>query len=452
MDTISPDYAALNAELHQRAPEYGTGAWRKGEHVLELVMHEEYKTVLDYGCGKGALAADLRGVVDVAEYDPAIEGKDAEPQPADLVCCFDVLEHVEPERLTKTLIDLRRVTRGELFATISLIPSSQTLADGRNAHLIVRPQEWWREQFSPNDWRVVQWDIHDHEIWARLKPLYEIGDIKAKMAVSYAARHEHVLQNIARVSDRLTRLHQVKHEENDRRAILVCFGPSLQSTWPQVALDRFDEKTDVFTVSAAHKFMIERGVIPKAHIDCDPRPHKITQMGVAHPEVEYWLASCIHPDYIDHVAGGKRTALWHAYNGEDSCAVLDLEPGQRMIVGGGSVGLRSMSLLYHLGYRRFEIHGMDCSFYEKGKQWAGEHHGKIKDEIEVAFADGTTFLTAPALILYYRYFAKQVSYMLDADIKLHGDGMLQHKMRLQSNDQSGRGGQADIHPAAGNAV
>lgn len=448
MDTISREYAELNAELHGRAPEYGTGAWRKGEHVLELVMHEEYKTVLDYGCGKGSLKLDIGNAVEIAEYDPAIEGLDAEPAPADLVCCFDVLEHVEPERLTKTLIDLRRVTRCELFVTIALNPSSQTLADGRNAHLIQQSPEWWREQFSPNDWRIVLWDVHDNEIWARLKPLYELGDIKAKMAVSYAARHENVLRNIPRVADRLTQLHLVKHDENDRKAVIICFGPSLLSTWMAAGLSRFEEKTDIFTVSAAHKFMIERGVIPKAHIDCDPRPHKITQMGVAHPDVEYWLASCIHPDYIDHVAGGKRTALWHAYNGEDSCAVLDLEPGQRMIVGGGSVGLRSMSLLYHLGYRKLEIHGMDCSFVEKGKQWAGEHHGKIKDEIEVTLG-GRTFLTAPALVCYYRYFSKQASYMIDADIKLHGDGLLQHRMRMENADRDRREREAELHAAAG---
>lgn len=445
MDTISTEYARLNAELHARAPEYGTGAWRKGENVIEILAHEDYTSVLDYGCGKGKLRKDLADVVDVAEYDPAIEGKDGAPAPADLVCCFDVLEHVEPDYLPRVLIDLRRVTRRELFVTIAMAPSSQTLADGRNAHLIQQPPEWWRAQFPAQDWRIVQWDIHGHEIWARMRPLYPLGDIKAKMAVSYGQRHEYVMRNIARVADRLTQPNLLKHDAHDRRAVLVCFGPSLQKSWGAAALSAMDPQTDIFTVSAAHKFMIERGVIPKAHIDCDPRPHKITQMGVAHPDVEYWLASCIHPDYIDHVRGGKRIALWHAYNGEDSVEVLEHEPGQRMIVGGGSVGLRSMSLLYHLGYRTIEIHGMDCSFRESGKQWAGEHHGKIKDEIEVATADGRTFLTAPALVLYYRYFQKQLSYMSDCDVQLHGDGLLQHQMRLRHADRVERGRAADLH-------
>jgi hypothetical protein len=44
--------------------------------------------------------------------------------------------------------------------------------------------------------------------------------------------------------------------------------------------------------------------------------------------------------------------------------------------------------------------------------------------------DGRKFLTSPALILYYRYFFKQLYWMPDATVELHGDGMLQHAMRI----------------------
>lgn len=432
MQPISQEYADLNRELHERSEKYGSGAWRKADHVIVTVADHGYGSVLDYGCGKGTLAENVGSAFPVFEYDPAIPGKDGRPDSADLVVCFDVLEHVEPERLAATIADLRSLAKEELFVTIATRPSQQTLADGRNAHLIIEDADWWRQQFRSEDWRVTMWDVHRGEVWGRLRPLHKVGHIKSKMAVSHENRLLQVLENIARVPDRLTELHKLKHEENDRKAVLICFGPSLKQSWPAAALSQWDEKTDLFTVSAAHKFMIERGVIPKAHIDCDPRPHKVTQMGDAHPAVEYWLASCIHPSYIDHVGGGKRTALWHAYNGDPSLDVLEHEPGQRLIVGGGSVGLRSLSLLYHLGYRRFEVHGMDCSFTETGKQWAGEHHGKIKDEVEITLGDGRTFLTAPALILYFRYFFKQLFWMHDATVDLHGDGMLQHAMRLRN--------------------
>lgn len=436
MDTITPEYAALNTELHERSESYGSGAWRKAQDVIAIIVTEQYSSVLDYGCGKGTLARDLRECVDVREFDPAISGKDAPPAPADLVVCLDVLEHVEPDLLEDTIKHLHSLAAKELFLTIACRPSTQTLADGRNAHLIVEDREWWAKHFPARDWKVEAWHDNGGEFWMRLRPLHEIGHINAKMAVTQEKRDEHVLQNIGRVRDRLTQPYVEALPTHDRRAVICCFGPSLQDTWPAAAIARLEPNTDVFTVSAAHKFMVERGVVPLAHIDCDPRPHKITQMGVAHPDVEYWLASCIHPDYIDHVAGGKRTALWHAYNGDESRGILEHEPGQRMVVGGGSVGLRSMSLIYYLGYRHFEIHGMDCSFKETGKQWAGEHHGKIKSEVTVVASDGRAFLTAPAMILYYRYFFKQLSWMQDAVVNLHGDGMLQHRFKLENADRA----------------
>lgn len=438
MDTISADYAALNRELHERSKGYGGGGWQRADTVIELFANAGHSSVLDYGCGKGTLAADLKDTLPISEYDPAIEGKDAPPAPADLVVCFDVLEHVEPEKLKATIEHLHSLALDELLVTIACRPSSQTLADGRNAHLIIESPEWWRGQFDAKRWRVIAWRPSDDmgALWARLKPLHEIGHINAKMAITQGERDAQILANIGRVSRRLTVPGVECMPDNGRRAVLCCFGPSINQTWPGAAIMQAEGNTDVFTVSAAHKHMIERGVIPLAHIDCDPRPHKVTHLGPAHPQVEYWLASCIHPDYIDHVAGGKSTALWHAYNGESSLGVLEHEPGQRMIVGGGSVGLRAMSLLYYLGYRHLEIHGMDCSFRETGKQWAGEHHGKIKSEVTIVMPDGREFLTAPAMILYYRYFFKQLSFMRDAVVNLHGDGMLQHRFKLENADRA----------------
>jgi hypothetical protein len=100
--------------------------------------------VLDYGCGKQTLKALLPYVVG---YDPCIPGLDDPPSPADLVVCTDVLEHIEPTCLAAVLDDLQRVTGSALFATIATGPAKKFLADGRNAHLIQKPIEWWLPKF-----------------------------------------------------------------------------------------------------------------------------------------------------------------------------------------------------------------------------------------------------------------------------------------------------------------
>lgn len=101
--------------------------------------------ILDYGCGK-ALLSQAISRPRVINYDPAIGRWAGEPDPADLVVCIDVLEHVEPDCLGAVLRDLRRVTKKVGFFTVATKPARKTLADGRNAHLIVEDYKWWLPQ------------------------------------------------------------------------------------------------------------------------------------------------------------------------------------------------------------------------------------------------------------------------------------------------------------------
>ena len=56
---------------------------------------------------------------------------------------LDVLEHIEPECLDAVLDHMARLTQKAILLTVTTIPAAKNLADGRNAHLIVEPPEWW---------------------------------------------------------------------------------------------------------------------------------------------------------------------------------------------------------------------------------------------------------------------------------------------------------------------
>lgn len=410
---ISPEYARLNAELHTSEPEYGIGGSQWGFDVLDILERHGLKSVLDYGCGKGELARFLRDR-HVLEYDPAIEGK-AHAGHADLVVCTDVLEHIEPGCLDAVLAHLKDCTDRRLFFNIATRPALKVLADGRNAHLLVKSPDWWRERLQEH-FVIERWEVSPGSVLGEAIPLREIGKINNSMAVADDERNEYVRINCDRTPNRL----KIDVPAHDRTAVLVCYGPSLLDTWPEISLARFQEGQDIFTVSAAHAFMLERGIVPVAHLDCDPREHKVAQIGEPHQDVKYWLASCVHPSWLDKVPNAE---LWHSYNGQASTVAFDIDPGHRMVIGGGSIGLRAISVLYCRGYRKFEIHGMDCS--NRGETiYAGPHLGKEKSSLRVRCGD-RWFNTSPVLILYARYFFKQIDMLPDADIRLHGDGLLQ---------------------------
>lgn len=425
---ITEEYREQNAKLHETRKDYGAYSSRWAVDILEVAQKRGCENILDYGCGKGTLkdAVDLP----VVEYDPAIEGK-TQALPCDLVACTDVLEHIEPECLEEVLAHLYGMTKKVLFFNISTCPAKKFLSDGRNAHLIVENSEWWREKLEPR-FEIVSWFVEANGVWGEAIPLRALNEINSTPAVSNDERNENVRLNCARIKERVGEARDgLKYIPNDRTAVLVCFGPSLKDTWPMVAMNQNDPKADIFTVSAAHKFMIDKGVIPYAHIDCDPRSHKAVQIGKPNKEIKYWLASCIHPDYLDKLEGHE-VALWHSYNGPDSKMAIHVNaPGENMVLGGGSVGLRAMSVLFAKGYRKFIIHGMDASNRD-GEAYAGLHLGKEKKSAKVKCGD-RWFDTSAVLILYCRFFFKQIEMLTQTDpntsFQLCGDGLLQHMIK-----------------------
>ena len=143
---ITEEYRDLNAQLHKSRSDYGKRGSLIAPLAWEWCMNIGTTDVLDYGCGKAEL--NLHMPFAVKCYDPAVEKYSEKPEPADLVVCTDVLEHVEPECIDAVLDDLQRVTRRNALMTIALKPAIKTLADGRNAHVLLRPAEWWDEQIS----------------------------------------------------------------------------------------------------------------------------------------------------------------------------------------------------------------------------------------------------------------------------------------------------------------
>ena len=166
---ITEEYRRANRLLHETNSKYGTSGAKWTKKAAALIAETKAASVLDYGCGKGLLKAGLPEA-NIREYDPAVPGKDAEPEPADLVICTDVLEHIEPDCLQAVLGHLRQVSREYTFVNISTRAAVKSLHDGRNAHLIVEPPEWWKARLEEH-FQIVDWAPAATEVNALMRPL-----------------------------------------------------------------------------------------------------------------------------------------------------------------------------------------------------------------------------------------------------------------------------------------
>lgn len=156
---ISPEYQQQQEHLHEDEF-YGTASMFYAPLVSEIVNKLQVGHLLDYGAGKCRLFENLKADhhMKLQAYDPGVVKLSSPPVPAEMVTCIDVLEHIEPDLLDNVLDDLARLTEVVIFMTVTTIAAKKHLSDGRNAHLIQQPMEWW----LPKIWE--RFDIHTVQI------------------------------------------------------------------------------------------------------------------------------------------------------------------------------------------------------------------------------------------------------------------------------------------------
>lgn len=145
---ISEAYRTQQEKLHEN-PDYGVASLTYAPIVSIYCNKLKVTSLLDYGCGKCRLFDSLKvdHAMKLQAYDPGVPEYSSRPIPSQMVTCIDVLEHIEPEYLDDVLDDLAALTLEVGVFSVCSVPAVKVLADGRNAHLIQQPMEWWLPKF-----------------------------------------------------------------------------------------------------------------------------------------------------------------------------------------------------------------------------------------------------------------------------------------------------------------
>ena len=142
MKLISDYYKRQNELLHISPEKYGQRGHRHLGKVDELRRRYKCETILDYGAGTGELSK--KAPFKVENYDPGVPEFEELPEPADLIVCTDVLEHIEVELLDNVLTHIEGLMGKVGWFVIATRPdTSKTLPDGTNPHKIIKDHAWW---------------------------------------------------------------------------------------------------------------------------------------------------------------------------------------------------------------------------------------------------------------------------------------------------------------------
>lgn len=149
---ICMELAQQYREMHQNEATFaGYSILPHVGSIKKLISKHGAQNIIDYGCGKAAAYTykqlHKQWNVNVRLYDPYYGpySRPPEEEGYDGVVCTDVLEHVPEEELDGVLEEIFDLADDFVFLTVCTRPAKKTLPDGRNCHLTVKDEDWWRE-------------------------------------------------------------------------------------------------------------------------------------------------------------------------------------------------------------------------------------------------------------------------------------------------------------------
>jgi len=153
---ISNKYKDLIVQRHKKT-KWGGAVEHKQKFIKKHADEYSCKSILDYGSGYGMMKQlmqeDYPNEYEIHEYEPGIVGKDLDPIACDMTISFDVLEHIEPNKIDNVLQHIYDKTNKIAYHNICCIPAQGSFPDGRNFHLLVKKPSWWIKKFED------KWDI-----------------------------------------------------------------------------------------------------------------------------------------------------------------------------------------------------------------------------------------------------------------------------------------------------
>jgi len=178
-----------------------------------------------------------------------------------------------------------------------------------------------------------------------------------------------IFDNLVAAS-KLPILHLRQFPEHSGRAVIVGGAPSVEKYYPRIwQLMANKKKSTLFSINCMHRWLVERNLRPNIHVVFEEDIDPTVVIGKPCHKTAYYISSHCPPKLFDYFKGHK-TVLWHFYAEElkYQSAIAALFPSEPMIAGGYTTLFRAINIAIVLGYRKFDLFGVDSSFENDDNQ------------------------------------------------------------------------------------
>jgi hypothetical protein len=205
-------------------------------------------------------------------------------------------------------------------------------------------------------------------------------------------------------------------------AVIVGGGPSVADHIPDLKARAAHHQTFV-ALNNSWRWLQKNELPCHMQVMCDARQENEAFVPPKSGTIEKWYASQCHPNVTRDA-----DMLWHCLIQD---IVEDFDDLDMFWVGAGtSVGIRSLFLLYCMGYREFHLYGFDSSYLDNHGHAYAQPLNEAEKTIEVT-SYGRWFKAAPWMVTQSEDFLHAAAHLINkgCTITLHGDGLLYHLAR-----------------------
>lgn len=203
-------------------------------------------------------------------------------------------------------------------------------------------------------------------------------------------------------------------------------GPSLKDSLSELITTQ-KNGGHVCAINESHDWLVKNGIEPDSVVYIEVAPWPVPLFNEKTENTVYYVSSASDKSTFDHLAG-RNIVVWHAWHGIGEEVVVKNGGGGAIVYGGCTPAMRAIHLGIVLGYRNFELFGMESS-YETASHVdrEGEREGWESDQTLEIYCAGRMFKTKPYLASQANDFGKIVKrYGNLISFKVHGDGLLPH--------------------------
>lgn len=228
----------------------------------------------------------------------------------------------------------------------------------------------------------------------------------------------------------------------DGRAVIVGAAPSVTDFIDRI--NSYTNELDILcSINGSHDWLVKNIRPPNIHVlfEADLEDVEVSLGGSPHKDVAYYVCSRCHPNIFKQLEGYKQV-LWHVFEEppEYQNALVRLFKGEFMIAGGWVTLFRTINIATILGYRKFELFGVDSSF-ENSSHLPDYKLADIEKPLTIWGKNESTgelrkFTTNSTLAFQaYEFVRFCEARQSELSIRIYGDGLLQYTHKNKYPEQ-----------------